>query len=175
MEETMSSQFEPACFAAVRGACMVLAACASVGSVLAQSVPKDGNYDFVSCYSGTASEIAFSKTHVAGSTEFVGSNRTTPPGGPFDMTAFRCVGTYALIDGKYSTSAYCEGVDKDGDKIMTRNTTEGPRGKQEVIAGTGKYEGMVRSGITEPLGQFPSIKPGTFTACNRQTGTYKMK
>jgi len=91
------------------------------------------------------------------------------------VTAFHCVGTHALIDGKYSVSAYCEGIDKDGDKILTRNTKEGPRGKQEVVAGTGKYEGMVRSGITEPLGQFPSIKPGTFTACNRQTGTYKMK
>ena len=154
---------------------MVLVACASVGGVLAQSVPKEGNYDFVSCYSGTASEIAFSKTHVAGSTEFVGSNRTTPPGGPFDMTAFRCVGTYALIDGKYSTSAYCEGVDKDGDKIMTRNTTEGPRGKQEVIAGTGKYEGMVRTGSSESVGPFPSVKPGAITGCARQTGTYKLK
>jgi hypothetical protein len=25
------------------------------------------------------------------------------------------------------------------------------------------------------LGQFPTIKPGTFQGCNRATGTYKLK
>lgn len=171
----MNSQFAHRRFPSVRDACMVAAVLAWAGGAVAQSMPKEGNYDFTSCYSGTTNEIAFSKTHSAGSIESVGNNRTTPPGAHFDMTTFRCVGTYTIIEGKYSALSYCEGVDKDGDKIMTHNTMEGPKGRQEVIAGTGKYEGMVRSGISESLGQFPMVKPGTFAACSRQTGTYKMK
>jgi hypothetical protein len=46
---------------------------------------------------------------------------------------------------------------------------------QETLAGTGKYEGMVRTATAESLGQFPTIKPGTFQGCNRATGTYKLK
>jgi hypothetical protein len=44
-----------------------------------------------------------------------------------------------------------------------------------TLAGTGKYEGLQMGGTSVPLGSFPSIKPGTFQACNRQTGTYKLK
>jgi len=58
---------------------------------------------------------------------------------------------------------------------MSRATSEGPTSKLDAIAGTGKYEGMVRSGTSESLGAFPAIKPGTSTACSRQTGTYRLK
>lgn len=34
---------------------------------------------------------------------------------------------------------------------------------------------FARGGTTAPAGPFPTIKPGTFQNCNRQTGTYKMK
>ena len=42
-------------------------------------------------------------------------------------------------------------------------------------AGTGKYEGLVRTASVQTLGPFPAIKPGTFQNCNRQTETYKLK
>ena len=60
----------------------------------------------------------------------------------------------------------CEAIDKDGDKYLTRNSVEGPKTVQETLAGTGKYEGMVRTGTAESLGQFPTIKQGTFQGCN---------
>jgi hypothetical protein len=47
--------------------------------------------------------------------------------------------------------------------------------RREAIAGTGKYEGLVSSGLVTPLGSFPVIKAGTYQACNHQTGTYKLK
>jgi hypothetical protein len=164
----------PSCRAAARAACAVATALA-LGSAISQALPKEGSYDYISCWSGTSNDIQFSKTHAAGTVEFVTNNRSNPPGGAFDMTAARCVGMYTLVDGKFSNSSYCEGTDKDGDKFMVRNSNEGPKGKQEVIAGTGKYEGMVRTGISESVGPFPSVKPGTFTGCARQTGTYKLK
>jgi hypothetical protein len=70
----------------------------------------------------------------------------------------------------------CEAIDRDGDKRLTQFVT-GPDGKldRQFIAGTGKYEGMTETSSVQPLGPFPTIKPGTFQNCNRQTGTYKMK
>jgi hypothetical protein len=147
----------------------------ALGSVIAQPMPKEGNYDYISCWSGTSSDIQFSKTYGASSIEYVVNNRSNPPGGPFDMTTARCVGLVSVIDSKFSASSYCEATDKDGDKFMVRNVGEGPKGKQDGIVGTGKYEGLVRTGISESLGMFPPPKPGAFTGCARQTGTYKLK
>jgi hypothetical protein len=58
-----------------------------------------------------------------------------------------------------------------GDKFFLRLTLGGPKEKAEAIPGTGKYEGLVRTGISESLGVFPRIKPGALTGCTRQTGT----
>lgn len=147
----------------------------TMGVAISQTMPKEGNYDYISCWSGTGNNIQFSKTHGFGSFEFVVNNRTSPPGGPFDMTAARCIGLGTQIDGKYSSSSYCEATDKDGDKFIVRNSIEGGKQIQEGIAGTGKYEGMTRIGTTEPLGSFPRVKPDAITGCARQTGTYKLK
>jgi hypothetical protein len=46
---------------------------------------------------------------------------------------------------------------------------------RQLIAGTGRYEGMEMSGTVTPLGPFPVLKPGTFQDCNRQTGTYELR
>jgi hypothetical protein len=105
----------------------------------------------------------------------MGTIRSNPPGGAFDMATFRRVGMFSSIEGKNTGMNLCEGIDKDGDKFLVRTSVEGPKTVQEAIAGTGKYEGMVRTGTAESLGQFPTIKPGTFQGCNRATGTYELK
>ncbi len=154
---------------------LVFAVMFGLGDVAAQAMPKEGNYDYVSCYSGTMNIIAFSKTHNASTYELIGNSRTNPPGGPFDMVTFRCLGMGSSLDGQTTSSNYCESIDKDGDKLMVRNVNQGQKGTQEGLAGTGKYEGIVRSGTNEFLGVFPVIKPGTFSGCSRQVGTYKLK
>lgn len=156
--------------------CAVAGAIAlTMGVAISQPMPKEGNYDYISCWSGTANNIQFSKTHGFGNFEFVVTNRTNPPGGPFDMTVARCIGMGIQIDGKYSNSSYCEATDKDGDKFMVRNSIEGGKPIQEGVAGTGKYEGMTRIGTSETLGSFPRIRPDVITGCARQTGTYKLR
>lgn len=147
----------------------------TAGMAAAQGVAKEGNYDFTSCWSGANNVVAFSKTHSAFSYEMTGTTRSNPPGGMFDKTAFRCVGMNYSFDGKVAGTAVCEAMDKDGDKSLTHFAVEGMKATRTQVSGTGKYEGMVSSGTTEPLGPFPAIKPGTFQNCNRQTGTYKMK
>ena len=137
--------------------------------------PKEGKYDFTSCWSGTASPVAFSKSHFANNIEFTGSSRSNPAGGFGDMTSFRCVGTVYAFGSKPSGTVVCESVDRDGDKSLTHYEIAAGESKRTAIAGTGKYDGMVSSGTTQALGPFPTIKPGTDQNCNRQTGTYKLK
>jgi len=155
--------------------CVAVLLLVGVGAALAADLPKQGSYDVTSCWSGASNAIAFSKTHTASSFELTGTTRSNPPGGPFDMVTFRCVGMSSSIEGKNTGMNLCEVIDKDGDKYLLRSTAEGPKQAQETLAGTGKYEGMVRTGTAESLGQFPIIKPGTFQGCNRGTGTYKLK
>ena len=147
----------------------------AVGSAFAANLPKEGRYDFTSCWSGVSSTIAFSKTHSAFSYEMTGVVRSTTPGGLFDKSTFRCVGMNHSFDGKVGATTVCEGVDPDGDKRLSFFSTQGDKVTRENITGTGKYEGMVSSGTVAPLGPFPEIKPGTFQNCNQQTGTYKLK
>ena len=77
----------------------------AMGVAVSQTLPKEGPYDYISCWSGTSNDIAFSKTHGFGTYEFVVNNRTSPPGGPFDMTVGRCVGLGSVLDGKRDNSS----------------------------------------------------------------------
>jgi hypothetical protein len=149
---------------------------ASPFSALAGELPKEGNYDFTSCSSSVTSVITFSKTHTASSYEVTGTNRSNPPGGLFDKITFRCVGMTASLDGKDSASFVCEAIDVDGDKYLAKVSTADGKTTRTIVAGTGKYEGIVTTQTAyEPLGPFPTIKDGTSQACNHQTGTYKLK
>jgi len=149
---------------------------ASAGFAFAAELPKEGSYDYTSCWSGVSHTIDFSKTHSAFSYEMTGAIRSNTPGGMFDKETFRCVGMDASLGGKKSGNTVCEAIDADGNKRLTYFSL-GRDGKvtREFVVGTGKYEGMVTTGTVEPLGPFPVIKAGTFADCNHQTGTYKLK
>src|SRR5262245_28322503 len=105
----------------------------------AAELPKEGNFDYTSCWSGANSVISFSKDHTASSYEMTGVTRSNPPGGIFDKNSFRCVGTNSSLNGKASGIAVCEAIDADGDKRLTYFSVMAD-GKliREVVAGTGK-------------------------------------
>jgi hypothetical protein len=144
-------------------------------SAFAAELPKEGNFDFTACWSGTSNTISFSKTHTARSYEQTGSIRSNPPGGMFDKETFRCVGMGASLGGKITGSTVCEATDGDGNKRLSHFSTADGKVTRETVAGTGKYDGMAMSATVEPLGPFPAVKEGTFQDCNHQTGTYKLK
>lgn len=148
----------------------------SVAIAIAADLPKEGKYNYTACWSGTSSLIAFSKTHTAMSFEFLGTTRTDPPGGMFDMSTFRCVGSTAIFGKGFSSISTCEAVNPDGDKVLSFfHAGDDRKYIRETVAGTGKYEGIVVDGTVTPIGPFPVIKPGTFQGCNQQSGTYKLK
>ena len=150
---------------------------AAIGPAAAAELPKEGKYDFSDCSVATGLYgIEFSKTNSASSYELVGTNRSNPPGGLFDMTSFRCLGLNTTIDAKQSATGVCEVLDKDGDKILIRYDTDA-QGKinESAIAGTGKYEGIISRSTTTEVTQAPLAKPGSFQICLHETGTYKLK
>jgi hypothetical protein len=169
----MKAKLNPKLQFAIAGSVAAL----SVASIAAaQTLSKEGSYDFISCYSGVEhATITFSKTFGANIREWTGTNRSNTPGGFMDMTSYRCVSLNANLDSKPSSTTLCEVMDKDGDKIFSRFVGDGSRSESTTPAGTGKYEGIVRTGTSVDIGQFPAIKSGTFQRCFRQTGTYKLK
>ena len=96
---------------------------ASADSVFAAELPKEGSYDYTSCWSGVNNVITFSKTHTASSYELTGTNRSNPPGGLFDKSNYRCVGMNTSLDGKITAYTGCESIDVDGDKRLAYFST----------------------------------------------------
>jgi hypothetical protein len=155
----------------------ITALIAAIGPASAAELPKEGKYDFSDCGVATGLYgIEFSKTNSASSYEYVGTNRSNPPGGMFDMTSFKCVGLNTTINARQSATGVCEVLDKDGDKILIRYDTDA-QGKlnESAIAGTGKYEGIISRSTTAELTEAPLAKPGSFQICLHETGTYKLK
>jgi hypothetical protein len=95
----------------------------------------------------------------------------------FDKNSFRCVGANATFEKRTTGMAVCEAVDREGDKRLTFfSVAEDGKVTRRTVLGTGKYEGLIEeNAVVQPLGPFPTIKPGTFQNCNHQTGTYKLK
>ena len=143
----------------------------------ASELPKEGNYDFTACWSGTSNVTKFSENRLILANDFTGVIRATTPGGIFDGDTFHCVGLAMLVDGKpASETTFCAATDKEGNKRLARFTNNDGTINREQLAGTGKYEGaMLTPTAVKPMGPFPTAKPGTFQGCNQQTGTYKLK
>lgn len=142
----------------------------------AADVPKEGTFDYTTCFTRTRSRIDYSPTRFAYSYAETGTTVNEPRGGPFDENQVVCVGMTLSFDGKMSGGSVCEGKDKDGDKRLTRFAydDEGKLQRQE-IAGTGKFDGMATTTTYRPLGPPREIKPGIFEYCTKNTGTYKFK
>lgn len=143
----------------------------------AAEMPKEGQYDFTACWSGTSNVTKFSDKQSIFANDMTGVIRTTTPGGPFDGETFHCTGIMMMIDGKIaSENTFCVATDKEGNKRLARFTNTGGTITREHLSGTGKYEGMtITPASVKPMGPFPSAKPGTFQGCNHQTGSYKLK
>lgn len=143
----------------------------------AADLPKEGSYDYKTCFTRNISRIVFSDAHRAYSYSETGTAvSATTPGGMFDGESVRCVGTVSISSGKRTNLSICEAVAKNGDKRLTRfqYDAEGKLVREEV-AGTGMYEGMVTTGTAKAVVPEKEIQPGVTTFCNHLTGTYRMK
>jgi hypothetical protein len=142
----------------------------------AVNLPKEGTYDTVNCWTGTANDIVVAKDYMATSYDMIGTVVSTTPGGLGDQSTFRCVGMSTTIKGKMTNSNVCALTDADGDSRISRFTLQADGSfAREVVGGTGKYEGMEITTRVVNLPPMKEAKPGVFQGCNRQSGTYKLK
>lgn len=156
---------------------------AVVPSASAQ-MAKDGPFDFTICVSGHAKATNFDDQHRAFAwVDEEGFAHTDPTGGLFDMTWFRCVGSGGVIEGTRSIDDHCEVADQDGDKmfLVHRYTIDLATGMREsalnILAGTGKYDGIRGTGESQPPVIVPAKdpgQPGLYVRCVRMNGDYKM-
>ena len=148
----------------------------AAGLAFATDLPKEGSYDYKTCFTRNIARIVFSDAHRAYSYDETGTTVSTSPGGMFDGEKVRCVGAVSIFNGKRTGMSSCEAVANDGSKRLTRfqYNAEGKLVREEV-AGTGIYDGMVTTGTAREVVPPKEIKPGTTTFCNQLTGTYKLK
>ena len=151
------------------------AAAAAAAAAATQHLPKEGKLSYTACFSGTSKAVVLSKSHVAFSFDLTGENVADTPGTFFDHASFRCEGAGANFGKEHTSESYCLFLDPDGDKAMVRVTMRNGKWHRQDIAGTGKYDGMVVHADVQPMGRFPTIKPGMFQGCNHAAGTYKLK
>lgn len=76
-----------------------------------------------------------------------------------DRGTFTCLGLGTSLGQKMTYDVVCEVVAPDGGKILS-TFTRGHDGKitREMVAGTGRYEGIVASGIVEATGDVSNHK-----------------
>ena len=146
------------------------------GFAFAAEPPKEGSYDYKTCFTRNTTRIDFSDRQTAYSYNESGTAVSATPGGMFDGDSVRCVGSFAIADGKRLGISTCEGIAKNGDKRLTR-FQYGADGKlvREEVAGTGMYDGMVTAGTVKEVQPAKEVQPGVTTFCNQAVGTYKLK
>jgi hypothetical protein len=147
-----------------------------IGFAYAADLPKEGSYDYTTCFTRNSTRIEYSKTHFAYSYEEIGTSVSNPRGALFDDEEVRCVGMTASLDGKRSGGSACLGVAKNGDRRLARFWYDNDgKLKREQVSGSGRYDGMVTTGSVKEVGQAEQVRPGTTKFCNQATGTYKLK
>ena len=77
---------------------LILIAATSLAS--AGEVPKEGTYDYTSCWSGTTSTMQLPGGAMAATNEVTGMNHAKIPGTMFDNSSFRCIG-FTVTKDKY--------------------------------------------------------------------------
>jgi hypothetical protein len=137
------------------------------------AMSKSGEVSIIQCSGGEVQNIATSPQHSFGTYKTIGTVRTDPAGGLFDMMSTQCMGASRVVDGKPSVWGHCEWVDKDDDKVLLHfSRSEGLTGKFNVVHGTGKYSGLHGTRDYKII-PFPSL-PGARAVCDEGKLQYTM-
>ncbi len=147
---------------------------ATTHALAAVTVAKEGKYENIGCYTSTMQVNAPVKGQMGGSYEGIGTT-VTKEGDIFNNTSGRCLGTFTMVGEEYREMGSCSFTDADGDAFFGLYERKNQDiGSWKVTGGTGKYEGMQQSGTWMPFTQI-TAPAGRAQACNKQSGTWKLK
>lgn len=122
-------------------------------------------YENQFCFSGEKQSMTYLENVSAGTTQFTGSWRTTPPGGMLDGATSECMGSFTLQYGKYVATGHCKTISDDESAYFSEYLREGKSGKQKILSGTGKFASMVGVPTSyNAQGTYPQL-PGKIVGC----------
>jgi hypothetical protein len=123
-----------------------LLAAASTNVVFGQQLPRSGSISFHTGWKYVADTVSASDKHVLGRGNATGTTFNDKAAGPLHLGPANCFEGFFVVDGKGSSKGYCAFGDPDGDRIFTAFSgsfgQEGANGTNEIIGGTGKYDGI---------------------------------
>ncbi len=117
----------------------------------AQQLPKSGSINFHTGWKDTGTAIEVAAKRMQGQGMVTGATFNDKGAGPLHLGPANCSYTFIAIEGNGKTKGFCTFSDADGDRIFTDFTgTTAPDGQgngiNEIIGGTGKYQGIQGKG-----------------------------
>ena len=121
------------------------------GAAVGQQLPKSGSINFHTGWKDTGAAIEVAAKRMQGQGMVTGATFNDKGAGPLHMGPANCSYTFIAVDGHGKTKGFCAFSDADGDRVFTDFTgTTAPDGQgsgvNEIIGGTGKYDGIQGSG-----------------------------
>ena len=151
---------------------VAIALCLSIGpgsSVLAAT----GEIDVEVCLGGDMQTLIHTPRQSVGTFKLLGTLRSVPAGGVFDMMSSQCFGAFSVIDGSYSSWGHCEYVNSTGDKVLLRFIRmDSQNGHYEFLGGTGRFSGLTGAADYRAT-RFPQI-PGALNVCTEAKWHYSL-
>ncbi len=136
----------------VRAVTVVLigAVATASGTVRAEQLPKSGSIEFHTGWKITTDTVSAAENYVLGRGNATGATFNHKGAGPLHLGPANCFDSFLIEDGIGKTHGFCAFGDPDGDRLFTQFTgsfgRDGASGTNEIIGGTGKYNGASGSG-----------------------------
>lgn len=131
-------------------------------------------FDVTCCFSGIITVVSASQELTVAGVEVRGIFQSNHENKAFDNMTLHCVGIFRVMDGKSSSTAYCKGMDPDGDIVVQEHTRVGPEVNWKFLHGTGKWKGIKGGGKGKVITSGKPITSGTTQSCSRVVGTYEL-
>jgi hypothetical protein len=149
--------------------------CSMPPGASAQGQQQGTRIDLTHCYVGEVTLIEGASVYRVQGLHQRGFTRANEPGGPFDNSATRCVGTLATTgNAPPEGRGYCEWATSAEDRVLIRWTVEAGRGSGALSGGTGRYHGVTGEISFQPIAPIPALEPGIVRVCNRSTGEFRL-
>ena len=138
-------------------------------------LPKEIPFEGTSCHVFDRTIISQGDSRVIFNIEGQGVRWSDQPDFPFGRMSVQCVGSGSAIGDQREASGYCDAIDADGDRYVTKYGGGQGKGTWSVVTGTGKFAGMTGEGSNTVI-YFPrtALSPGTVQFCNDEEGTFRL-
>ena len=149
----------------------VIAACSLIGNAVAEQSSA------IMCRSGTVTTLSKTEDTYIYTVSHRGIILSQDAARLFDNFTHECVGSVAVVRGKYSGGGFCRYVDPATGDLLFGAWTAGDKpgtGTYTYIGGTGKWKGISGSGDYQVVAPTRALAEGTYQNCVRTKDTFTL-